>query len=150
MRFSILLILVALVSVQSPGWAQTPSSAKPKTMSMFQLIATPERFDGRFISVVGFLTLGRERDGLFAYETDAVHHLSSNGVLVDSTEKMREQAASLNRKYVILVGTFKKADKDQFIAGTITNITRCEIWSDPAKPISLRLKEIPGVGTNPP
>jgi hypothetical protein len=149
MRFSSLLILVALVLVQSPGRSQTASSPQPVMVSMFQLIATPERFDGRLISVVGFLTIGYERTRLFAYETDAVHHLW-NGVAVDSTEKMREQVPSLNLKYVVLVGIFKQADKEQLIIGTITKITRCQMWSDPAKPISLRLKEIPGVGSNPP
>lgn len=139
-----LIVVIALALVQSQGQGQTPSPPRPTIVSMVQLIATPERFDGRLISVRGFLTLGREHDRLSAYEADAVHFLS-NAVDVERTEKMNADAAFLNRKYVVIVGVFRQADKQQLHIGTITKITRCQFWSDPAKPISLRLKEIPGV-----
>jgi hypothetical protein len=147
LSFALTLFASAVLPVSIVG--QTTHSQLPEHVSMFQLIATPERFDGKLISVVGFLTLGREADDVFPYELDVIHLLTSNAVAVERTKEMEKNEASLNRKYVHLIGIFRKADKEQLGVGLITKITTCQIWSDPNLPISRRLREIPGLSSTP-
>ena len=44
------------------GPIKTPE--QPEYASMLQLVVTPERFDGKLVSVIGFLYLGKEADEL--------------------------------------------------------------------------------------
>jgi len=115
--------------------------------SFLRLVVLPEKFEGQTVSVEGFLSLGRERDVLFAHEDDSVHLILSNGVLVDRTEQMGKQMRSLNNKYVRIVGTFRTGGGHVLpFAGTITEIRKCELWSDPAVPVTKRLREMQNSG----
>lgn len=140
------LAICGLLPLVSSGYSQTVE--RPMNVSIFQLLATPERFNGKLIAVVGFLTLGREADAISPYELDAVHLIELNAVAVDRTSDMEKSQVSLNRKYVKLIGIFKSANKQQLLVGSITRIVSCTVWSDPANPMSRRLKEIPGVGSS--
>lgn len=55
-------LLAALVPI-SLGWGS--SAEPPVDVSIINLIATPEKFDGKLVSVIGFIHIGREQDLLF-------------------------------------------------------------------------------------
>src|SRR5437870_2929981 len=71
-------------------------------VSMVQLIATPEKFDGRFVHVFGFLNLEFEGDALYLHREDFVHGLDRNAVWVNQTEAMERARNKLNRHYVLI------------------------------------------------
>ena len=65
-RISVLLILLSLCVAATPeGRAQSTQQAV--SVSMPQLLTTPEQFDGKLVSVIGFLTMDHEGDLLFAH-----------------------------------------------------------------------------------
>lgn len=115
----------------------TASAQGVEDVSILQLIATPEKFDGKMILVIGFLRLEHEGNVLYLHEDDYKHGISKNGVWIVTTDEIRKRAAQLNMRYVLVKGTFKSSDKGHISpnSGSITNITNVELWP-PEKGIS--------------
>lgn len=140
MMFLLLTILVALLSIPSVAQELSVNGQRITYVSMLQLIATPERFDGKLISVIGFLQLGRERDVLYVHEEDATHLILASGVPLDRTDEVGKGLKSLDEKYVKVLGIFRAGGKHTVpFSGNITRIEKCELWSDPEAPISQRV-----------
>jgi hypothetical protein len=113
---------------------------QPKIVSLIQLIASPQKFDGNLISVHGYLVrVGEKHDTsatfLYLHKEDADNKLD-NSILVGSSEHARNDLRELDRKYVTLTGTFRAvpAANDSYIA-EITQVQSCTLWSDPDRPI---------------
>lgn len=107
-------------------------------VSMVQLIATPEKFDGKFVRVFGFLWLEFEADSLYLHREDLVQGLTRNGVWVHRTEAIERDGKKLNRHYVLIEGVFDAQDHGHMglWGGAIKNITRIETW--PPKPLHFK------------
>src|SRR5215469_10958806 len=104
-------------------------------VSIFQLIATPEKFDGKIVQVIGFLRLEFEGNILYAHEEDHKRGIAKNGLWLRRNAKIDENAERLNLHYVILIGTFDAGHKGHMSAasGTITNIIAADPWPIPPK-----------------
>ncbi len=128
MRHTLLLLLI------TPGLllARAPSE-EPLPVSIVQLIANPEKYDGKLVATAGFLMLG-ERPALYLHQEDADHALIENALWLDTTDKMRRHRDELHHKYVVITGTFRAghAGHDYYKAGGITKIKSCSAWSPPA------------------
>ena len=83
----------------------------PVQASMIQLIATPERFDGKLVSTSGFLSIEREAALLFLDKESCDHLLSDNAIWFFLNEELGKNREKLNRNYVILVGVFRNQKK---------------------------------------
>jgi hypothetical protein len=113
-------------------------------VSLIQLIATPERFDGKLVNVVGFLSFGGpEGDGLHLHSEDYGNH-TGNAVAIDRTKEMLRDREKLYGNYVVIVGVFRREDKPPIYVSTgrIRNIQRCALISQPDHPVAERLKEL--------
>ena len=90
-----------------------------------QLIATPEKYDGKVVQVVGFLRLEFEGDAIYLHEDDYRHAILKNGLMVVTNPKIDLEADKLNLHYVVLEGTFDANNHGNMglNSGTITNIT---------------------------
>ena len=112
---------------------------RPKPVSLIQLIATPEKFDGKLVSVDGLLGLD-EHPVLWVHEEDAKHWLIANSVRISPSEEMHRDKGKINHMYVSLTGMFRaaRAGNESYEGGAITNIQTCTVWSDPRHPISER------------
>jgi hypothetical protein len=100
---------------------------------MVQLMANPEKYEGKLIGTEGFLMLG-ENPALYLHQEDADHALIMNALWVETTEGMRRHRDELHHKYVIVTGTFRMdhfGHHDYFKAGGITKIKSCSPWSPP-------------------
>lgn len=97
---------------------------------MVQLIAAPEKFDGKFVRVFGFLNLEFEGDSLYLHREDLVQGLVRNGVWVNRTEAMERDRKKLSRHYVLIEGVFDSQDHGHMglFGGALKNITRIETW----------------------
>ncbi len=112
---------------------------------MLRLLMNPENFDGKRVTVAGFLFLSRTKHDLaetvlFLHQDDAENQLP-NGVEIDATREMWRDEGKLNRKYVILTGTFHLVPTPiapAFGGGSpvIRDIGHCVLWSDPKHPIT--------------
>jgi hypothetical protein len=115
-------LLFAILAATLATFSAEPQSAED--VSMVQLIATPEKFDGKIIQVIGFLRLEFEGDALYLHREDFDHMILRNAIWVEFPQgKDRDK---LNGRYVFLQGTFRAklhGHMDLF-SGTLTDITR--------------------------
>ena len=111
---------------------------EPVPVSVIQLIATPEKFDGKLVSVTGYLVIGQElQTFLFLHREDAEHALDSNVVRVIPSQEMIRHKEELNDMYVSIVGVFRTTRTvGGWLATEIDDIDSCTVWSDPARPIT--------------
>lgn len=105
------------------GCTQDPLSG----VSMIQLIANPEKYDGQYVRVMGFLRLEFEGNALYLHQEDYEESLSKNGVWVDVVET--EANRKFNMKYVVIEGTFTSNQGHMWAwSGGIRDIKRMELW----------------------
>jgi hypothetical protein len=103
---------------------------EPINATLLQLLANPEKFDGKLIRVIGFLRLEFEGDALYFHREDYENALLGNGIWVDATPEMKKQKTGLNMNYVLLEGVFNSGDKGHMDlwSGAIQQIRRAEVW----------------------
>ena len=126
---SLLLALPFLLVCFSALPSRAADGEMPQDVSIIQLLATPEKFDGKLVRVIGFLCLAFEGDAVYLHREDFDHGLTQNALWVDVPEKRDE---SLSRKYVLLEGTFDASDHGHMglFGSAIHKITRMNAWHD--------------------
>lgn len=111
---------------------QSTPNTFAKDVSMIQLIATPEKYDGEFVRVIGvgnlelegnYISLSQE-DWKFSVGNQIWIELGNIGISY-------EEATQYNGEYVILEGVFDKDDCGHFgmFHGSIKNISRYQLWN---------------------
>jgi hypothetical protein len=140
MKYPVMTVLFA--SLLLCGSVRSNKEA-PLTISMIQLLANPERFDRKSVTVWGFLVMERQPQhspdaSLSLHEEDA-ENLLGNAVPVQPTERMVRDAERIDRMYVILTGTVRVSHvENEGSAFGIVDIQRCDPWSDPHRPRALK------------
>jgi hypothetical protein len=120
-----ILFLVAALPCQIDG----QQTAAPR-ISLVQLIANPEKYDGELVNVVGFLTMGGEGTGLYLHDADFLNGIDGDALSVDRTKEMYVNKDQLGMNYVLIEGTFQKNDKKLIgypQTGRITRVRRCDL-----------------------
>ncbi|MBQ8796755.1 MAG: hypothetical protein IJZ56_00995 [Oscillospiraceae bacterium] len=126
--------------VQS-GYGDAPNSANQyaKDVTMIQLIATPEKYDGEFVRVIGVGNLEFEGNYIALSKEDIEYHVG-NQIWIELGDKAipYEEAAQYNGEYVLVEGIFDKNDTGHggMFHGTITDISRYELWDPITDPDS--------------
>ena len=120
----LLLIFVGLVALARPTASSLPPPL-PEVVSMVQLIATPEKFDGRQILVAGFLRLEFEGNCLYLHREDYEHLILKNAICIVRNPVINAQSNTLNMHYVVLLGTFNATRKGHLslTSGSLTDIS---------------------------
>ncbi len=105
-------------------------------VSLLQVLSQPEKYHGKEIGIIGYLHLEFEGNGLYLHKEDFIHAIHMNSIWVDVTEKIEARVWRLNDKYVAICGVFDANDTGHMglFAGTLKNITKCIVWSDPRMP----------------
>jgi hypothetical protein len=80
---------------------QTYKSA-PISVSMIQLIALPKDFDGKYVNIIGVLSIGREGDLLFLSKEDYDNGLISNAIWIKRPDLAGCSSALSEGRYVHL------------------------------------------------
>ena len=127
-------LIAAVCLVVSTLLAGPTKAAVPIDVTMIQLIANPEKFDGKLIRVIGFLKLEFEGNVLYLHREDYEYALS-DGIWVDVTLEIKKHSNELNMHYVLLEGVFNSRDRGHMDmwSGTITKIQRAERWIVPER-----------------
>lgn len=92
----------------------------PEAQSKIRLIATPERFDGKTVTVIGFLRLEHEAYLLYLGKEDYDNVVLANALWVDATEDMGRSRDKLGMRYVKIVGTFRAGKAASQISSSVT------------------------------
>jgi hypothetical protein len=140
LRFPALLLAALLLAVAS--WvainavagkaaeeAEKPGSSprQPLSVSLLQLIAAPDAFDGKYVRVHGFVCIEHEGTAVYLHREDCEHVLTKNGLWLKA-EGSKE--AQVNDRYALIEGRFtakKKGHRDLW-SGSIEEVTRMEPW----------------------
>ena len=99
-------------------------------ISLINLIATPEKYDGKAVMVQGFFKCEMESDSLYLTENDFIEYVWVNAVSLDLVDMDisvdRQQLKMLNGCYVLIEGTFDYNDEGHpdWYSGHIKNINR--------------------------
>ena len=122
----IFLVCAIAVLLVAPMKAEEPTD-----VTLVQLIANADKFDGRLIRVIGFLRLEFEGNVLYLHREDYENALLGNGIWVDVTPAMAKERAALNMNYVLLEGIFSSHDHGHMgmWSGAIRQIRRSEVWA---------------------
>ena len=108
-----------------------PTAAELLNVSLVQLIANPKDYDGKFVRVIGFVSLEFEGNGIYLHEEDYKHGLTLNGLWLDITGE--KNPTEFDRKYVLVEGTFNAKWKGHMglWSGSIQQIKRFQAWIKP-------------------
>lgn len=116
------------------GYGDAPNSANQyaKDVTMIQLIANPEKYDGDLVRVIGVGNLEFEGDCIALSKEDLKYRVG-NSIWIELGEKAisYEEAKQYNGEYVIVEGIFDKDYCGHFgmFCGSIRNISRYEVWN---------------------
>ena len=115
------------------GYQETPNSSNQyaKNVTLVQLIATPQKYDGQLVRVIGVGNLEFEENCISLSREDLIYGVG-NSIRIEFGERAisYDEAKEFNGEYVIVEGVFDKDDRghtDRF-CGSIKNISRYELW----------------------
>ena len=108
-----------------------PANQYAIDVSIVQLLATPEKYDGKLVRVIGVGNLEFEGDYLSLNKEDYAYS-AGNSIWIELGEKAisYNEAKEYNGKYVIVEGFFDKNDRGHLamFCGSIKNISRYQLW----------------------
>jgi hypothetical protein len=146
--FNLLIVLVASLIFSSDSSGQIkgyfPKPGPDETVqdvSLLQLIAQPEKFEGKRVRFIGFVRIEFEGNAIYLHREDFDHGITKNGLWVALPADMtKQQQDEVNMHYVICVGVFtaKWQGHMGLFSGEIRNVRRLQLWSDPDQPRSSR------------
>ena len=101
-----------------------------ESVSLIQLIATPERYEGRLIQVVGFIRLQFEGNAIYLHREDYESGLTENGLWLDtrSCKTRPRSSANFTKGYALVSARFtvtRRGHEDAY-RGELYDVRRCE------------------------
>ena len=141
MRSRFVFATLAIVTYSAFGIAQEPH-ASPPIVSLVQLLSSPDKYDGKHVAVLGFLTIGQENNNLYLGKTDYDNALLPNSIWIGISDEMLKKRNELSMKYVRIVGVFHLGHdgRSNIYVGGIGEISDCSVLSDPDHPFAEKLK----------
>lgn len=98
-------------------------------VSLIELIANPEKYDGKLISVKGYVHLEFESNAIYLHREDYEHGLSRNSLWLSVNDEVFEQKEKYSDKYALVEGTFNARSKGHFgmHSGSVESIRRLAV-----------------------
>jgi hypothetical protein len=120
------------------GYCPNPGPDDPvQDVSLIQLIAQPEKFEGKRVRFIGFLRLEFEGNAIYLHREDVDHRIAKNGIWVDlPTDMTNQQQGEVNMRYAICVGVFTARWQGHMgmFSGAIGNVRRLQFWFAQPRP----------------
>jgi hypothetical protein len=121
------------LSIAASGQSRTPAQARttqPLSVSMVALLASPQKYDGKLIRVIGVLGIQFESNALYLHEEDYEFGITKNSFFVRLTEEQERKFRALDKKHVIVEGMFSANGPEarEMTSGAIFDISRLEEW----------------------
>jgi hypothetical protein len=113
------------------------SPQNPLSVSLIQLIATPDAFDGKHVRVKGFVKIEFEGTAIYLHREDAEQMLTKNGLWlkVDLATFEASPWAQVKDRYAIIEGRFSGKEKGHkgLWSGGVENIIRMDSLKETRK-----------------
>jgi hypothetical protein len=97
------------------------------TISLINLISTPEKYHGKKVQIIGYISLDFEKNGIYLNKDDYEYAIYSNGFSFSLPEGILKNSGNkFDKSYVLLAGTFNMNQKGKVgpWSGKLENITR--------------------------
>lgn len=120
-------LIVSLMLV-TPLQAQ---SRRYTSVSMVRLIADPQSYDTKSVSIVGFVRIRFEGTAIYLHQEDDEFFITKNALWLDISKSELKQYEYANGKYMLVEGDFdaKNTGRGDNFSGTIKNIRRIQVWA---------------------
>jgi hypothetical protein len=115
MRFYCLVCILLIISIVHCEAAEQKRKEISYNVSIIRLIASPEKYDGKRVTVRGFLKLEFEGDALYLHREDYERSLVTNSVGIILSKSQIKAFRKYDRQYVVLSGVFSRCDETQFV-----------------------------------
>ena len=89
---------------------QTARASDPEHLSLMAVISNPDRYDGRYMLVKGYIDVGFESSALYIYQEDYKFSMTKNSVALKLSKEDFEWLDG-KRGYVRLRGVYEKEYK---------------------------------------
>ncbi|MFC1524344.1 hypothetical protein ACFL6N_06095 [Thermodesulfobacteriota bacterium] len=102
--------------------------------SLINLIATPDKFHGKIVRVIGVSNIEFEGNGIYLSKEHLINRVTKNALWLSLNFKIigksEEELSKYNGQYVLVEGVFNKDDKGHMglKSGSINNVTRFMPW----------------------
>lgn len=106
------------------------SPGNPTRVSAIQLIASPERYDGKVIQVTGYLNLEFEGTALYCYKSDFDNQIYKNSIWLEIPKtEIYELGKQCNKNFASIIGTFNAKQNGHLgsFSGSIVEIRRIDL-----------------------
>ncbi len=109
--------------------AAAGAGAQDLNPSLVQLIATPERYDGKIVQVTGYCNLEFEGNAVYLHADDYRYGHTKNGVWLDVSQDIMRNS-KLRKAHCLVRGVFRAKDYGHMglFAGALSEIDRYESW----------------------
>jgi hypothetical protein len=100
--------LVAVLVVRSVAGPGSPAADRPVEVSPIQLIANPDRCDGKLVRVYRFVRIEHEGTVVNLHRDDCEHILTSNGLWLSANDATPagSRKAAVDDRYALIEGRF--------------------------------------------
>ena len=122
----ILLLSLVLAGCSSPTQTPAPES-EIDTISLIQLIAEPEKYEGKIVRVHGFVHREFESSSIYLHREDHEHGITSNALWLSSGKCVSRGGKPFNTAYALVEGRFTGASHGHLglWSGEIQDVQRC-------------------------
>jgi hypothetical protein len=107
---------------------ETGIKSTSNNISMINLIASPEKYNGKKIKIIGFVNAEFGKNGVYLSKDDYENSIYKNGILISQPESVRKNILdkNLDKRYMYIEGTFKmnEADYNGPWSGKLERVTK--------------------------
>ena len=112
-------------------WHWAHAQDVPQRTSIVQLIATPEKYEGKMVAITGYVHLEFEGNGIYLHKDDYQYGLHSNGLWLNVQKKCESRGKnSFTDGYAYVIGRFTSTRQGHMglWSGEIQDVKSCSSW----------------------
>lgn len=115
------------ISARESSMDTETNAQQPTKVSLVQLIANPKEYDGKFVRVIGFVSVEFEGTAVYLHQEDYKYDITQNAIWL---EMDFERNKKLDQRYVLIEGTFDANHNGHrgLFNGSIKDIKRLQVW----------------------
>ena len=124
----LVLVAVGLAVVVGLAKSSVAEDVRSTSVSLIQLIASPAPFDGKRVSLIGFVVVEADHTAVYLHESDAKYGIARNGLWLDVPLPSETERLRFHQRYVLIEGRFnaRHYGPHELFSGAIQNIGRFE------------------------
>lgn len=141
LSLKLLVLTAVLMSCRQPAnaqivgyWPHSIYDPSFQDVSIIQLIANPQAWDGKKVRVEGFLRIEFEGDAVYLHREDFDFNIMRNALSIDLPKDMTEkQRRAVDLKYILCEGTFVAGNHGHMglFSGELTQVQRIQWLGGP-------------------